>query len=466
MKIRSLKTRISLCIAGLMVIVVGILSGVAYHEFRESLWGSMDLTLQSDLLQIKGLLLSGDPLGAEVQREIQIFLNPKSGMQKIEYQLWFENAADETVETLIASDICETLTAKGVAPPKQDALKLVDLERNQKTFRVLWARYQVPNTPASSPTVLNIALAISSKNAIHEVGEFVRIMVILGCIIVWAAFGLTQQILRWGLRPIDNLADWMSRISEGNLKTVNLEHSAFHRELKPFIKSWEAMLNRLADAMQEQKRFTADAAHELKTPVALIKSTLQLAQSQKRTTDFYETAIANALEDVERLNHLISGLLDLSRLESGESAGRREMIHLKDIIEQVCDAYAAFLSTRELSLTRMLCDADITGNDSQIAQLFGNLIDNAVKYAPPNTEITVSMQINNGTVLTTVHDAGGNIPETECKLLFNRFYRIEKGRDRDSGGSGLGLAIAREIARNFTAAALKLLQTLDGVQAF
>jgi heavy metal sensor kinase len=443
----SLKGRIGLCVAALMLIIVCILSGVAYYEFREALWRSMDMTLQSDLQQIKGLLLSGDPLGAEAQREMHIFLNPHGAGQIIDYQLWVENPVGDTVETLIASDLHDALTAQGVAPPHADNYVLLDMDRNARSYRAMWARYSVPGEHSASAPVLNIVLAISSKNAYHEVSEFVRVLVIVGGIVVWAAFGLTQQILRWGLRPVDDLADQMGRISEENLNKIKKDYPSLHRELVPFVKSWEAMLNRLAIAMQEQKRFTADAAHELKTPVALIKSTLQLAQSQRRTVDFYEEAISNALEDVERLNHLISQLLDLSRLESGEAVIEQEIVDLREAIEDVAESYTPFLGSRALILNRQLCDAAIRGNRRQIRQLFGNIIDNAIKYAPPRTTITVSMVVEDGTAAITVHDKGGSIPEDECRLLFNRFYRMEKGRDRNSGGSGLGLAIAQEIAR-------------------
>jgi signal transduction histidine kinase len=445
MKTPSLKKRISLCIAALMLTVISILSGVAYHEFRESLWRNMDMTLQSDLYQIKNLLLLG-ALKTEVQREIRDFLNPHGEWQKIEYQIWYENTADNTVEMFMDSDILDALTEQYITPPKQDDLILVNLNRDKKLFRVLWARYHVPNSTASSPQFLNVVLAISAKNAIHEVGEFIRVLVIVGGIVAWAAFALTCRILQWGLQPIDDLSHQMSVISEDNLKLAKQKHSILLQELRPFVQSWEAMLCRLTVAMQEQKRFTADAAHELKTPVALIKSTLQLAQAQKRTADFYEMTISNALEDVERLNCLIGQLLDLSRIESDKDPSKHENINLREILEDIIEYYKSFSKACGLILNQQLCNAQIAGNKSLIWKLFGNIIDNAIKYAPRSTTITVSMHLEDHVVVTTVHDEGGDIPEKEWDLLFNRFYRISKARDHNSGGSGLGLSIAKGIA--------------------
>jgi len=446
MKLRSLKTRIGICIALSMTVVVCILSGVAYYEFREALWRSMDMTLQANMQQIKGILFSGDPQDPETQREIRVLLTPRSDWQKIEYQLWLEDAQNGTVTTLIASDLPDRLAEQRVVQPKHDSFVLLDLKRETRPYRIIWAKYLVPSRSTSSGVLVNLVLAVSSKTVYHEAGEFVRVLVVLGAIVVVVFWGLIHQILRWGLKPIGVLSDQMQTISEDALHRAAHDYSTVPRELMPFVKSWEAMLDRLGTAMTEQKRFIADAAHELKTPVALVKSTLQLAESSDRTCEYYKKTISNALEDIERLNHLIRQLLDLSRLKSGQTSGERQSFNLREAIEQVIESYRPLLEARGFTLDGRLCDAQLLGNFSQICQLFGNILDNAIKYGPPGTTITVSMRVEDGVVAITVHDEGGSIPPEECQLLFNRFYRVEKGRDRNSGGSGLGLAIAQGIA--------------------
>jgi len=447
MRLKSLKIRIRLCIALLTTAVVTVLSGVAYHEFRESLWRNMDLTLQSDLQQIRGLLLS-NVSDDEMEREIQSFLNPKGAFQKIDYQVWLENTADNAVDPLIASDIYSAFVRNAIAPPSPPDFILADLKRNNQTYRAIWAAYPNPEDASlQTPSRLNIALAISSKNAYGEVGEFVRVLVIASAIVIWAAFGLTHHILRWGLIPINSLAERMNQITQENLNAIKQDDAGIHQELRPFVKSWEAMLARLADAMNEQKRFIADAAHELKTPVTLLKSTLQLAHSRKRTTDYYEETISNALEDIERLNSLIGQLLHLSRLENREGLDQWETLRIDGILDDVIESYKPLWQEKGFMLDRLLQRAEINGNAIQMRQLFCNLIDNAVKYAPPRTTLTVAVQVEHSRVAVRIQDEGGSIPEQECQLLFNRFYRVSKARDRSSGGSGLGLAIAQGIAK-------------------
>ncbi|MBE0537717.1 MAG: hypothetical protein IH624_18790 [Phycisphaerae bacterium] len=446
MRLKSLKIRIRICIAVLTTAVVTVLSGVAYHEFRESLWRNLDVTLQSDLQQIRSLLLT-NVADDEMEREIHSFLNPKGAFQKIDYQVWVENTVDNEMHPLITSDIYDALARQKIAPPSPGDFILADLERHNKTYRVIWAAYTNPDDVSQTASRLNIALALSSEHAYSEVGEFVRVLVIASAIVIWAAFGLTHRILRWGLIPIDSLAERMNQITQENLNAIKQEDDRIHQELRPFVKSWEAMLARLADAMNEQKRFIADAAHELKTPVTLLKSTLQLAHSRKRTTDYYEETISNALEDIERLNSLIGQLLHLSRLENREGIDQWETLGVDEILEDVIESYKPLWQEKEFILDRRLHHAEINGNAFQMRQLFGNLIDNAIKFAPPRTTITVAVQVEHSRVAVRIQDEGGSIPEQECQLLFNRFYRVSKARDRDSGGSGLGLAIAQGIAK-------------------
>lgn len=445
MKLRSLKTRIGVCIAILMLIVVTILSGIAYYEFKEGLWTSMDMTLQSDLQQVRGLLSSKDESETEKKRELLTILNSQTTFGSFDYQLWFEDNISGQAEMLITSDLHSALKQQATCPPRLDESVLLDLNHENKPHRAIWARYSIPHDPASPARTVNIALAISSHYAYHEVGEFVRVLVIAGIIVVWAAWGLTQQILRWGLKPINSLAEQMSHVTKSDLTKINPSRSDIHLELVPFVESWQDMLGRLAKAMEEQKRFISDAAHELKTPIALVKSTLQLAQIKKRNAEYYENTIAHALEDVDRLNNLVSQLLELSRMESPTSIIQRDLINIKEVIEEVIEYHKPLLDEKSFVLKPDLCSVEISGNREQLQCLFNNLIDNAIKYAPPKTTISVSMEANDKSVTIMVRDEGGNIPEEECGLLFDRFYRVSKARDRNSGGSGLGLAIAKEI---------------------
>lgn len=445
MKPLSLKTRISLCIAFLTAVVVCILSGVAYYEFKEATWRSMDTTLLANLNQIQSIITSDESDIREKESEIRRLMESLIFFEKVKYRIWIEKGNYGLFDLLMISDAGEIYIKASNQTPAPGQTVLYDVTEDGKTFRAVWGRYD-QTISAKLPGRINIIAAISSKQAYHELGEFVRLMVIVSAIVVWASFGLTQQIVRWGLRPIDMLAEQMQLLSEKKMEPVFSPSFLAYKELHTFIDSWRAMLARLDAAIQEQKRFTADAAHELKTPVSLIKSTLQLAVSRQRTADDYKQAITDSLEDIERLNHLISQLLDLSRLESGLPLEPLEKINLKEILEEVILRQLEPLESKHFTLRQSLCDAEVLGRRLQLHQLFSNLLDNAIKYAPAATVITVAMTVEDQTVCTTLHDQGGGILPQERTQIFKRFYRSAQPHKSDVVGSGLGLAIAQEIA--------------------
>lgn len=441
----SLKQRIGLHIAGLVVLIITTISAVAYHEFREAMIGSLDAKLQSDMATIRYFLSDKDLYSAEAQQEIRAFLSTPMKHYATDCEIWLENG-NGSPEILVSMELYEPMKAQQIAPPELNGTVKSDLTADKKAYRVRWTRYPVSTASTETPRILNIALAASSSTAVKETREFVKVLLIFGGIVLLVTLLLIRGILEWGLKPVDSLAGRMRKISASNLNEVRLDYTDAPGELVPFVTAWQKMLNKLAHAMDEQKRFTADAAHELRTPIALIKSTLQLAQSQKRSADYYEETIDRSLEDLERLNGLIEQLLQLSRLENAHALQEREVFNLADLIKEVTGPYEPLLHEKGFEFAMQLEPAEIRGNQPQIRQLVLNLIDNAVQYAPPQTTITLSLEARDGLAVMTVHDEGGGIPEAECGRLFDRFYRVSKARDRHSGGTGLGLAIAKEIA--------------------
>ena len=440
MKSFSLKRRIGLCIAVLVLFVISTISVIAYREFQEALLGSLDAKLKSDLNTVRYLLFTNDLFSPDTEKEVRSFLNPQKQTQDVRYQVRLEDSED-LMESLATMDIIAAMQQQQISPPKTDDYILSNMTQGPKTYRVIWARYPVAGNGAGC---LNIALAASSVYAYHEVEEFMQVLFIFGGIILWITLGLTGGILKWGLKPIDSLAHRMSGVSGSNLGEVSREFPNTPNELQPFVTAWDEMLNKIEHVMNEQKRFTSDAAHELRTPVTLIKSTLQLAQSQDRSVDFYRDTIAKSLEDLDRLNALIEQLLQLSHLENGDTI-QRDVIDLNDLVRDVAEQYEPLIRSNDYQLLTRLSAVTIDGNPHQIRQLMLNLIDNAVKYGPPKTTITLSVERHDDMAVITVHDEGGTIPKEECGELFERFYRVHKARDRNSGGSGLGLAIAKEI---------------------
>jgi heavy metal sensor kinase len=270
--------------------------------------------------------------------------------------------------------------------------------------------------------------------------------VISGTVLLAVSAVFLYGIFRWGFRPIEVLKERMEQISGKNVSRVSLDFPPMPLELRPFVKAWQEMLQKLAEGIEEQKRFLSDAAHELRTPLALMKSSLQLAQSQPRTTGFYEQTIRQVLEDLDRLNRLIQQMLELSRLESLPARLEWEPLDLGQLLEEIVDSFTEYARERGFSLVYQRGAARVFGHPEQLRRLFSNLLENAVQYGPAGTPITVRLETDNRVIRVHVHDEGGQIPPEDCAHLFDRFYRVHKARDRNSGGTGLGLSIANEIA--------------------
>jgi len=202
-------------------------------------------------------------------------------------------------------------------------------------------------------------------------------------------------------------------------------------------------------AAQQQRQFTAGDAHELRTPLSVVKSTLQLARSRDRTSADYRRAIDEALSDLHRIEGLIDQLLVLARMDETEGIARAAPVPLDVLLADLAERY-----DQKAMATggRVACEAMpptvVRGDEDLLGRLFGNLLDNAIRHGPPGGTVGLSLSGQaDGPCVVTVRDEGGRIPPEILARLFDRFYRADSSRNHSTGGTGLGLAIARQIAR-------------------
>jgi signal transduction histidine kinase len=445
MRSLSLKRRIGIFMTVLLVGVIGVLSAVAYVELSRSLSRTVDNTLHADVDAIVSLVESEDSL-AEARKEIDAFLNPKTRSDRTMYRIWFDGQDD----FVAASDPLVRWPSDvfAVTPPAPSLgeYEILNTQVDKEHYRLIWAK--LPDSRQDTPTgrVINVVIATHSSHVIAEMKEFLEVLAILGGIVILGSLILTTWILRWGLIPVAKLTDQMDEISGEDVEQLTPKIPEYPSELRPFVHAWDHMLERLALAMEQQQRFTADASHQLRTPLTIVKSTLQTARSRRRSPDVYVSAIDEALEDLERLEHLIEQLLALAHLDDLAGPSGWRTFDLREVVSEICEQYAPLVENENVSLKWDLYSAEVKGNEDQIKILIANLVDNAIKYGPAGGEVLVSIRCLNGRVCVSVHDQGGNIPEREREHIFERFYRLRTPGQRTSRGSGLGLALAQEIA--------------------
>ena len=256
---------------------------------------------------------------------------------------------------------------------------------------------------------------------------------------------VTYFISGHALRPIKEFSDKIEEVQAQNLSDSRIEENNV-KELNQLGISYNKMLERLSDAFEIQRQFTANAAHELRTPLALMQVQLDLYNSATHPGNDADTlqTIKMVTEQNDKLNRMVKTLLDMSELQS---VGRDDKIILDAIVEEVLADLEPLAVEKNIKLIGKCEDATMIGSDILIYRLVYNLVENAIKYNHPLGQVTVTAYQRNKHVYLSVEDTGSGIPKELRERVFEPFFRVDKSRSRELGGVGLGLALVHEIVR-------------------
>lgn len=264
---------------------------------------------------------------------------------------------------------------------------------------------------------------------------FCTLFTIIGTVTVYFLAG-------HALKPLRRLSEQIDTIDENNL-SAKLPEAVSKDEISRLTNGFNRMLSRLDDAFLRQKRFTANAAHELKTPLATLKTGVQVLEDDSNATlaDFHAQN-KETLDSADRLSGIVDDLLTLA--SAGEAGTNiQEAIMLEPLFDAVCSELAPRLEQRNMMCHIECGDLSVMGNSAYLYRAFLNLIDNACKYAGPNGNIWISAEQSEKSILITLKDDGAGIPPEHLPYIFDAFYRVDKSRSREIGGSGLGLSIVK-----------------------
>ena len=255
----------------------------------------------------------------------------------------------------------------------------------------------------------------------------------------------TYFISGHALRPIRELSDKIEKVQAQNLADSRIEENQV-KELNQLSVSYNRMLERLSDAFEIQRQFTANAAHELRTPLALMQVQLDLYHSNSHPDNDADTVqmIKMVTEQNDRLNKMVKTLLDMSELQT---VGRDDEIILDALVDEVLEDLEPLAEGKNIRLIGKCKDVTMVGSDILIYRLVYNLVENAIKYNHSGGQVTVTADRKEKHVYLSVEDTGAGIPEELKERVFEPFFRVDKSRSRELGGVGLGLALVREIVR-------------------
>lgn len=440
-------------IAAFMVIFSGMML------FSVRLW--MVQTIDTDIFdhseiiwrKIQRSQVPFDSLGQE--RDIQYILNAESN--KKHFLTWIINP-ESTVVGLSVNiyQVENSLTRKLSVKVLSDRPQFTEIPSLGFPHRCI--SFPIIKTPDSTsalsfenntyPIVGWVVTASSSVPVNDFLNSLTRVLIgmIVICIIIASAFALVLSEL--ALRPLSEIVATAKKITVNQLST-RIKATDEQDEVGQLVTTLNHLFDRLESSFEQARQFSADASHELLTPLTIIKGELELALSRDRETEYYKLSLRNALVQANQLILVTQTLLKLSREENLNENLDFEILDIRILVNRLFKQLGFLAEQKNITLIEQLGETVplINTNENLLYTLLFNLIENAIKYSPPRTKVVIKSRKHPDTGLFTldVIDQGLGIPGEEKKNIFLRFYRIEKSRAKVTGGSGLGLSLVSKI---------------------
>ncbi|MET7925059.1 HAMP domain-containing sensor histidine kinase [Streptomyces sp. NPDC005349] len=294
-----------------------------------------------------------------------------------------------------------------------------------------FAALEVKNTRQGDLTVYAGASMSAEQSA---VGTALTVMLIGFPVLLGVVGAVTWLVTRRALRPVEGIRSEMSAITASQDLARRVPEPATHDEVARLARTTNATLAALETSVERQRRFVADASHELRSPIASLRTQLEVGAAHPELLD-----VDGAVADTVRLQELAAGLLLLARLDAGERPGEARVDLAALASEELSQRPAGRVAVRT-----HLEPVEVAGSRSQLARVVGNLLDNAQRHA--RSRVDIAVRAEGPWAVVEVGDDGAGVPEAERERIFERFVRLDDARARDDGGAGLGLAIARDVA--------------------
>jgi heavy metal sensor kinase len=299
----------------------------------------------------------------------------------------------------------------------------------------------MPSVGDAPPLILHVGRQMDTLQGVLREYQAIYIysipiVVVLSVLVEWL-------LAARALRPFEEVAQTANQITSKNLNTqiVSRRNEA---EIQGLVDSFNEMVRRLNASFEQIRKFNADVAHELRTPLAIMQGENEVALRSANLSDETRSVLASNLEELERLTRVVNDLLTLSEAEAGRQVMTRRPINLRTLLEDLVEQMQLLAADQSVAIRLAdIPDAVIDGDELWIRRALLNLLDNAIKYSKPEGIIELSGSIREGMVRIEIHDQGIGIAEADIPFIFDRLFRADKARSRASGGAGLGLALVK-----------------------
>lgn len=439
MNYRSIAFRLSLWYAVLLSITFAIVGIATFFAVEHYLRSTQSEVLHRRTEQVENILqtVSGAPSSDTLAARVEMQIAPEFTNRFLRITRWPSTQIYVSGAPADYSFIPAQVPA-AVIWPQQFQLHRVELPDGTP---LLVGR--IREATASGDYLIEMGSSLASVEALRD--RLLSILALILPILVLMAAAGGYFLVRRALSPVDEMTQTAASISIGDLN-ARLPVPPTGDALERLSVALNEMLSRLRDSVQLSQRFLADASHELRTPLTIVKGELENLVTSPDCGPVAVDAIGSVLEEVERLKHLVEGLMAISRLDTGDA--KRELVHL-DLMELVATTTEQMRLVAEDAGINLeygdLRSVPVIGDRGRLQQVVVNLLDNAIKYTPRGGTVRLHTLRSGREGVLEIRDTGIGIPSEAIGHIFERFYRVDDARSRDSGGVGLGLAIVKAI---------------------
>ncbi|MCG6944971.1 MAG: HAMP domain-containing histidine kinase [Deltaproteobacteria bacterium] len=441
MRIRSIGARLTIWYTSLLTLTFLLLGGIAFGLLVYSLSRDMDTALNgvADVLAQRARVEGSAVVPSDVDELFRRFF----GFSPLDRHIEMFDPRGRRYPRQPPSHSSQL-------PLSPEALK--NASQGLPTFETVESTGSYPARILTMPVIRAgrvtnlVQVGMSLENMYKTRRRFILIMAAVLPFALLLAGGGGWLLARRALKPVDRMTQAARRISGEHLDE-RLQETASGDELDRLAKTLNEMLSRLDDAFHQMRQFSADASHELQTPLTILKGEMEVALRSPRSPEEYQGVLESGLEEIDRISHLVEGLLLLARADAGVLRLDLRSVELKELLQEIYEQMKVVANDHSVSLQTASMEAvSIQGDREHLRRLLLNVVDNAIKYTPAGGSVTLSLQHDGEWALLKISDTGIGLSQEEQERIFSRFHRATEARSRDEKGVGLGLSIARSVA--------------------
>ncbi len=430
----NIRWKLTLWYGGVLTVVLAFFSGSVYFVLRHELLQRIDQGLHEE--------------HADVLSEVRRHRDEKTLLEWLNRRFAHHEGFDFQITRPDGSTffINDRLAERSILLPLESTSP--STARYESVGIKSLGRWRVLTTKSNSavgPLTIKVGRSLAAFE--HESQELLFTFWLTGPLTLIIALGGGYFLARRALEPVQFMTQTAKQITADRLNQ-RIKIGNPHDELGELALTLNDMIERLERSFNEMQRFTADAAHELRTPLAVLRNEAEVALRTPRSTVEYCRVLANLLEETNHMSHLADQLLFLSRQDAGLQPKGQDVVRIDLLLQEVVGNMELLANEKEVILRLERNDrGEVAGDAGQLRRVFYNLLDNAIKYTFHPGKVTVATQAHDGTLTVTVTDTGIGIPAEHLPHIFDRFYRVDPARSDETTGAGLGLAICLAIVR-------------------